>query len=242
MHFSEPGDQRSVFKVVLVMALLVALPWGTLRHRLKLNRIARRSLMALSSDPQLLPLVEAQWASLSVQDCRANWLRGLVANRLGWEANRDASWEAAIRCSSGYVSMLHAVVPDNQGLAELSVREHPKSAEALFWLAQIRARRSPEEAIELYQQGLQREPHDGLRWRELGDLLASRDPSAAMEAYLQSCYNSDPGYHGCYGAGMMAERLGDLEAAILYYRLSQWSGSLDRADELEKQRREETAP
>ena len=228
--------------LIIVFLALVVPCWGRLDRHLALNVAAWTTMKALSNDPALLPVAYTALAELTPDVCRANWLGGLVANRLGWEANRDASWEAAIRCSSGYVSMLYAVVPDNQGLAELSVREHPKSAQALFWLAQIRARRSPEEAIELYQQGLQREPHDGLRWRELGDLLASRDPSAAMEAYLQSCYNSDPGYHGCYGAGMMAERLGDLEAAILYYRLSQWPGSLDRADELEKQRREETAP
>ena len=228
--------------LIIVFLALVVPCWGRLDRHLALNVAAWTTMKALSNDPALLPVAYTALAELTPDVCRANWLGGLVANRLGWEANRDASWEAAIRCSSGYVSMLHAVVPDNQGLAELSVREHPKSAQALFWLAQIRAKATPAEAIELYRSGLQLDPHNSVMWRELGDLLTDRDPQSAIEAYLQSCYNGDFGYHGCYRAGLTAEQQGDITSAIHYYRFSRWSGALERADELEKQRREETAP
>ena len=107
--------------------------------------------------------------------------------------------------------------------------------EAQFIFAQIIGEERPLEAIDLYHRLLELRPYDGVLWRELGDLLVEKDPYAAIEAYLQSCYNKDPGAHGCYNAGRTAENLGDLDAAIRYYRLSKWSGALERADALEAQ-------
>jgi tetratricopeptide (TPR) repeat protein len=94
---------------------------------------------------------------------------------------------------------------------------------------------APAEAIDLYRTGLQLSPHDGHRWLALAELLEPGDPAAALEAYLQACRNGDPGANGCLRAGSLAEGDGDFSAAIEYYRLSKWSGALDRADELERQ-------
>ncbi len=55
----------------------------------------------------------------------------------------------------------------------------------------------------------------------------------ALEAFLTCCNIDDAGSNGCYGAGRMAEKLGDPQKAIEYYRLSRWDGALKRADELE---------
>jgi hypothetical protein len=58
----------------------------------------------------------------------------------------------------------------------------------------------------------------------------------AANAYLNCCLNGDPGSNGCYGAGCMMERLGNLPQAIAYYyRLSCWEEAQNRADELERQ-------
>ena len=101
-------------------------------------------------------------------------------------------------------------------------------------MASILAEPKPERAIELYRQGLEGKPYDGVRWYELGDLLADTDPQAALVAYHQSCYNGDPGSHGCYPAGLLAEELGDLPLALQYYRLSRYEGAVQRAAELGK--------
>ena len=150
--------------------------------------------------------------------------------------------------------MLHTVAPKNHTLAELAVQAQPESAEAWFWLAgaltyissagSVRPvnEHDREWVIRLYRQGLYLAPHDGQRWRELGDLLASQNPQAAIEAYLQSCYNGDPGLNGCYRAGATAAHLGDFDAAIQYYRLSRLSESWKRADQLEQQLRQQTPP
>jgi hypothetical protein len=70
----------------------------------------------------------------------------------------------------------------------------------------------------------------------LGDLLVETRPEEALEAYVQSCLNGDPGANGCLRAGALAEQQGDIDAAIGYYRLSKYQESLDRAAALEAQR------
>lgn len=77
-------------------------------------------------------------------------------------------------------------------------------------------------------------PFDALRWRELGDLVVSQDPEAAIQAYLNSYYYGDPGSNGCCRAGRTAERLGDWARAAQYYRLSRNEGIRQLAVEMEK--------
>jgi len=55
----------------------------------------------------------------------------------------------------------------------------------------------------------------------------------AQDAYSQFCHHGDPGSNGCYNAGRIYEETGDYSEALHYYRLSRWSESLRRADELE---------
>ncbi|MGQ9459514.1 MAG: tetratricopeptide repeat protein, partial [Anaerolineae bacterium] len=126
--------------------------------------------------------------------------------------------------------------------AERSVRLAPQDAEGWFWLARLRAAADREEAIALYRQGFARNPFDALRWRELGDLLAGRDPEAAILAYLNSCSYGDPGSNGCYRAGKMAERLGDWARAAQYYRLSRNEGVRQLAVEMEGKAQEQGGP
>ena len=61
-----------------------------------------------------------------------------------------------------------------------------------------------------------------------------------IAVYLESCCKGDPGSNDSYRAGLTAEQLGDLPAAIRYLRLSRYSGALERADRLESQLGEQT--
>jgi len=72
-------------------------------------------------------------------------------------------------------------------LADFSQEDNPIIRKELRFLwAKIVSCRSPDEGIILYQDALVLYPYDGLRWRELGDLLVKVDPDAAIGAYLQS--------------------------------------------------------
>ena len=169
---------------------------------------------------------------------------GLLAHAVSDEDTRDEDWVEAMRCSPRYVPMALRILPDHRSLAlaETAVQVQPNSADAWFWLAEVRSQEDPQAAIELYRHGLALRPTDGRRWVALGNLLVSRDPQAAIEAYLQACKHGDPGSNGCWNAGKTAERLGDIPAAIRYYRLSQWSVAQSRAAQLEQQLREQTVP
>lgn len=293
---------RGIF-IILVFSLL----GSSFQQHLEFNRMTQRSMVAILSNPGLLPQMEADWVAFGVANCRANWFRGLIAGELHEEDAKERSWRAALRCAPDFVPMLRAVAPNDQSLAELAVQEYPGFAETWFWLADLSTEEIPEDAISLYYRGLLLEPanrwrwqqlsdlfihldsqtakdtyvnlglvnlisaeqygsvdarflwariigqespeagaaqyyellllrpHDGVYWRELGDLLREHDPNAAIEAYLQSCRNGDPGSNGCYRAGLTAESQGDYENAIQYYRYSKWEGALKRAVELEAQ-------
>jgi tetratricopeptide (TPR) repeat protein len=151
------------------------------------------------------------------------------------EPNEPRAWQALGNTLSRLGPERAARLYAELGLDQLAQSDQLWSIEAQFIFAHVIALEQPEQAIVLYRQALQRRPLDGLRWRELGDLLVENEPQAAIAAYLESCYNGDPGSHGCYNAGLTAEKLGDLPDAIRYYRLSKWSGALERAAALEAQ-------
>ena len=229
--------------LLIVLLLISALSlWPLLANRAQFNRAAVLTAHVLSSDPSRPAVQAASRALTAAGGCRAHWLQGLLAQAVGDEETRDRAWMEAMRCLPDYVPIAFIILPDHPALAEQAVRLQPESADAWFWLASARSHEDPQAAIEFYRRGLALRPTDGLRWRELGDLLAGRDPQAAIGAYLQSCYNGDPGSNGCLRAGWTAERLGDIQAAIRYYRLSRYSGALDRAAQLEQQLREQTPP
>lgn len=163
--------------------------------------------------------------------CRARWLAGLVAPD---PDERRSEWAELIRCSPEYFDLLQVVVPDDRRLAELAVAAWGDHGEAHFWLARVLARRleSRKDAVARYRRGLELEPESARAWLELGNLLAEDRPEEALEAYGEACRRGDPGANACVRAGRTAERLGDVDAAIRWYRASRWGPSRARGDEL----------
>jgi tetratricopeptide (TPR) repeat protein len=130
---------------------------------------------------------------------------------------------------------VRAAAPASRELASVALEAHPENAQAHFWLARalVDAGRDPEtgspetpdpdavaRAIELFRRGLELAPRDGEAWLHLGELLAGRDPGAALDAYARACRLGDPQGAACYNAGRLAERAGDAGAAVRFYRRS----------------------
>jgi tetratricopeptide (TPR) repeat protein len=204
-----------------------------IRH-FQFSEFARHSVQFVFSGNGIFP--SSNHVDPEVNACRVFWFRGVIAHAAGQTDERDTAWRQALACSPIYVSMLKMVAPENESLARDAVRLQPDSADAWFWQASLSVQKSPPEAIKFYQRGLEINPSDGLRWRELADILrAEGDLVRAINAYLQSCYHGDPGANGCYGAGLTAEMMGDTQNAIEYYRLSEWDGALQRANQLQEQ-------
>ena len=128
-------------------------------------------------------------------------------------------------CSARYLNLLHNLEPRNVVAAEKSIILKPDAPTLWFWVAEIRGgcqnysshkvtQENWEEIAALLKTGLALALYDGLRWRLLAMVT--------------------PGFNGCYRAGALAEKLGDCENAIPYYRYSRYEGALRRADELER--------
>jgi tetratricopeptide (TPR) repeat protein len=241
------GGARRVFLprlLILLLAIAVIITiWIPLVRQMVLNRAAVWTMRALVQGESEPAMHTASRALTTAEGCSVHWFRGLLAHAVGDEHARDKAWVEAMRCSPRYVRMASAILPDRHSLAELAVLVQPNSADAWFWLARLHSEEDLQGAIELYRCGLALRPADGLGWLELGRLLIkSGDPQAALEAFLQSCRHGDPGVNACWGAGQTAEKMGNIQAAIRYYRLSRWPVARDRAAKLEQQVLEQTPP
>ncbi|HOU41716.1 MAG TPA: O-antigen ligase family protein [Promineifilum sp.] len=169
---------------------------------------------------------------LTAARCRAGWYEGLLWHAAGDMARRSAVWAELLACATDYTGYMAVLAGDDAALARRAVDVQPDNPAGYFWLAALSA---PDEAIGLYRQGLALAPGDGRRWLALAELLDGRDEDAALDAYLQACLHGDPGANGCARAAAIVAARGDLETAIRYYRLSNWSEARAMADELERQ-------
>jgi len=203
-------------------------------HAIQINSAANAAIAANYQPGQQAVLAQTMIAPLAQSgDCEAQWLQAYMISRSSPNANDI--WDSSLNCDARYVELLHARSPMNVGFAEKAIRYQPDSAVAWFWMGELTRTDDPDQSIAYYQHGLSLDPHDGLHACQLGSLLRSSDRLAAREAYGTCCFNGDPGFNGCYNAGIMANEDGDWETAIRLYRSSHWSFALALADELESQ-------
>jgi tetratricopeptide (TPR) repeat protein len=122
---------------------------------------------------------------------------------------------------------------DEFGVKDIGEQNILNRDQSIFLFARILSKEAPDKAIELYREGLRYNPADGVRWKELAELLRKDYPEEALNAYIKSCRLGDPGFHGCYNAGLIYEEMGNYQEAIKFYRLSKWQVSQERVPELE---------
>ena len=220
-----------LLKFTPLAVVLLFFLWGVLSKSLQFNLVALEGLSILFGKGKDSTRIPENLSSLGETHCQAYWYEGFLDQQNGRGSPSDNAWAQAIQCNASLILYLHTLLPEKADWAVYATRTQPESAEAWFWLGDLQ----PENRLEYYQKGLQFDPTDGRRWIAVGDMLQNIIPQAAIEAYLQGCYNGDPGFNGCVRAGGIAERQGLFEEAIQYYRLSQWEGSQTRADRLEQQ-------
>jgi O-antigen ligase len=203
------------------------------------NHAGQLAARALLDPAQSAPDAAETAAQLTAARCRAGWYEGLLHQAAGDMAQRAAVWGDLLGCATEYTGYMAVLAADDEALARRAVAAQPNSPAAAFWLAAIVAPADADEAIALYRAGLALAPGDGRRWLSLADLLVAQSDQppddAALDAFLQACRHGDPGANGCARAAAIAAERGDLEAAIRYYRLSNWSEAAARATELEGQ-------
>ena len=209
---------------VALLAVLAAAAWPV-------NRAGQLAGQALLDADRAAPDAAEL---LTAARCRAGWYEGLVHQAGGDLTRRAAVWAELLGCAQEYTGYMAVLAADDEALARRALATQPDNPSAHFWLAAVLAPAAPDEAIALYRSGLALDPRDGRRWLRLADLLVGRDDAAALEAFLQACHHGDPGANGCARAAEIVAAQGDLETAIRYYRLSNWSEARARAEELER--------
>lgn len=163
-------------------------------------------------------------------NCQANWLLSRLKDQ------EPSIYLSIMECSQDYWPLVSNVYPTKLILAKQAVTLKPQSEMAWLWLAQAQKASDPVSALSSYINVASLNPYNGLAWCQIGNIYENQaNYIQAEEAYLNCCKNEDPGLNGCYGAGRMAEISGDTILAIKYYRMSIFSSSIDRANELEKQ-------
>lgn len=226
MRWSNAGRMAFGGAVVLVLV--------TSALGLSVNRAGQLATYAMVDPAADVDATSASIGELAAGSCRAGWYEGVLRHFSGDPDGRGAAWRDLLDCSTKYTGYMAVLAADDTELARHAIAAQPLDAAGYFWLASSISTENPGEAIERYKQGLMFAPEDGHRWLALADLLEPRDKMAALDAYLMACRNGDPGANGCLRAGAIVESTGDIPTAIEYYRLSKWSGALERADELER--------
>lgn len=215
--------------LVLSMAMLVNI--RSIQDKVYLNMVTLSTTLN-DSGWNILSPIRIMDIGEKTGTCHIFWYLGFIMNSLEKIQERDSLWGKAVVCDPDLVYYLHNQYSDDLELAVFIHRVQPAAAESWFWLGDL----TPKNRLDYYMHGLTLDPTDGRRWHELGVMFARQgDFNTALQAFLQSCYNGDPGHNGCWRAGGTAEQLGDIESAIKYYKLSRWGTALDRANELEDQ-------
>ncbi len=209
---------------MLLPALLLGAAFS---HEQIASNLANLSLWrAVSAADPTLPVAEP------LEPCERSWFRTMHTRNQGGVIPKEQV-ESALACGAEYIPLLAVIAPTNVEDARLATILYPQEARAWFWLAEASAPVDTAAERSAYLQTVRLEPSYGLAWCRLGrNYSTAGELQKAQEAFLNCCIYGDPGSNGCYGAGRMAEKLGDLQKAIEYYRLSRWDGALDRADEL----------
>lgn len=233
---ADPFERWAPLAIGLSAVGLLLVLLTTARPVNQAGQLAARVLL----DPAQSASNAAETATqLTAARCRAGWYEGLLHQTAGDTKRRAAVWGDLLDCATEYTGYMAMLAADDEALARRAVAAQPDNPAGFFWLAAIVAPTAPDEAIALYRAGLALAPGDGRRWLALAELLAAQSgpqpDDAALDAFLQACRHGDPGANGCARAASIAAERGDLEAAIRYYRLSNWSEAATQADELERQ-------
>jgi len=172
-----------------------------------------------------------EFSQQSRLDCRLLWLM----DHFQTYAQQQKSYSDTFVCSLEYLHIATKSHPIDQELALQATRLFPKSVDAWLWLGFAEEYAKANTGLAAYQNAAALDSHNGQAWCAIGQIDERLSQvQLAEDAYLNCCKNQDTDGAGCYGAGRMAEKSGNPQLAIQYYRLSSYDNALSRASELEK--------
>ncbi len=234
LKFTVMNRNRKLITVGAVLAG-IAICAMLLLQPIQRNLAFLEALKVALRQPCDYPQAVAVLKPLARNDCRVNWQLILLAYDSNDHAEIEADWKQLLGCTPEAIDWLFQMFPERTDMASAAAELYPNEPQAWFWLGE-QANQTGDQlvAIQYFSETVRLQPSDGLGWCRLGYLYEGQEMfQAAIDAYWQCCSNGDPGSNGCYGAGRNAEKVGDTQAAIQYYRRSHWLPAQQRADALE---------
>ena len=213
---------------------ILAFSFPLLERAFRLNSITLIALKAAFSPEKALSQADVStFLQAAPSDCHLSWL----VDRFQTADQQQTSFMGAFACSPEYLHIAAKSSPIDLELALKATQAYPESVDAWMWLAFSQEYARENSGLAGYQKVVELDSRNGNAWCAIGDISARLAQIAQAEtAYQNCCKNQDPGGGGCYGAGQMAEKLGDTQLAIQYYRLSDSDNARLRLNELEKLR------
>lgn len=225
--------------IVLTLGCCLILGWG-LRHRLAFNLATLQVAHALFVDPEQQSEALQRMQGHTEGSCHGHYFVARLADAQGDVSRRDAAYSSLLSCSDDFDDLVAFLLPEHHVLATEAHRQHPQNPAAHLWRARQLAKGTASQrqrAQAMFRSALALDPSNGRAWIELGQLLHHQNRRKALIAYAEACKRGDYYGQGCWQAGAAAIELGDLEAAIQFYRTSRMPGSQAFAQGLEAQRK-----
>jgi hypothetical protein len=218
----------STFLVLIILVITVPVIVITLR----LNSVTLSALKSVFTPNHELSQTAANlFTQQAPYDCHLSWL----ISKFQSQDQQQISFLDAFKCSPEYLHIAMNYRPIDLELALMASQLYPNDEDVWMWLGFSQEYQKANAGLEAYQRVVALDSRNGIAWCAIGEILERQALfSQAEDAYLNCCKNQDPGGAGCYGAGQMAEKLGNLQLAVQYYRLSSSENALLRAKELEK--------
>lgn len=234
----EMKNTLAIRKGILVGYALLSLLASSflLFHFFPRNRAFHEALSASLNQPVDYQGAIASLEAIVPDDCRIYWQIGLLTQYHSSLPGNGGIVDKMLGCSPNAVEWLYIIAPQQEDLALRASQQYPENTKTWFWLGDLADQNDDYSlAEEYFLRSTQEDPYNGLAWCRLGRVKEQQSKIIeARDAYWQCCLNGDPGSNGCYGAGRIAETLGNISDAIRYYRYSHYPPTLNRADELEE--------
>ena len=227
------ASQKGLFAFVLLVSLLIS--GMMVVAALPRNRAFHQALTAGLKQPPDYRTALISLETIAPQDCRIYWQISLLSHYTGNLSATVERLETMLNCSPEAVDWLFLMAPQRKDLALRAAQLYPQDAKVWLWLGDLASQENDVLLAEQnYLRSTRQDPLYGLAWCRLGKIKESQGLlDQAVDSFWLCCKNGDPGSNGCYGAGRVAEKLGDIPNAIRYYRHSHYQRARDRADELE---------
>jgi tetratricopeptide (TPR) repeat protein len=198
---------------VLLLAAL-ALRTGDIVQAVRLDAFSVEMARAVAGPETRVP----QPVDSSLDLPETERLSGMLARKNGDIAGADSYFEKAMEGSVSMVPLVRDARPQDETLARLAYKLYPSIPDSPAWLADVLAKKQPEEALKLYREAAGLDPLNNLLWEQAGLLARSLGHNdIALDALGKACDLNPKRTSPCIFAARLSYAAGTWDRVIYYF-------------------------